>query len=255
MNRTGLAVALAVAAMVGTVFGVYPQLDLDSAGLFFDPHTHAFPFAAEPWMPYARDAARVISALLVAPAAIAAVGKLTLPRVRMLIGGRAALFLILTLALGPGILANTILKDHWGRPRPSQVTAFGGTETFRAWWDPRGDCPKNCSFIAGEPSGAFWTLAPAALAPPQWRALAYAGALTFGAVVGVIRMAGGGHFFSDVVFAGVFMFLLIFTLHGLIYRWPRTRLTDKAVERALAWPGEALRKAFAARARRSGGTT
>ncbi len=83
---------------------------------------------------------------------------------------------------------------------------FGGDYRFTPWWDPRGDCPDNCSFIAGEPSGAFWTLAPAALAPPEWRPLAYGAALAFGVGIGVLRIAGGAHFFSDVVFAGVFMY-------------------------------------------------
>ena len=50
----------------------------------------------------------------------------------------------------------------------------------------------------------------------------------------------GAHFFTDVVFAGVFTFLIIWIAHGLIYRWPRTRLTDETIERALeriAMPG------------------
>ena len=39
-----------------------------------------------------------------------------------------------------------------------EITEFGGQEPFRPWWDPRGACPNNCSFVAGEPSGAFWTM-------------------------------------------------------------------------------------------------
>jgi lipid A 4'-phosphatase len=38
----------------------------------------------------------------------------------------------------------------------------------------------------------------------------------------------------------VFTFLIIWLVHGLIYRWPRTRLSDEAVEQAierLATPG------------------
>src|SRR5262249_49807080 len=66
-----------------------------------------------------------------------------------------------------------------------------------------------------------------------WRALAYAGALAFGAVVGVLRMAAGAHFFSDVVFAGVISFLVIWLVHGWLYRWPRTRISDEAGERAV----------------------
>ncbi|MGH7247433.1 MAG: phosphatase PAP2 family protein, partial [Pseudomonadota bacterium] len=179
-------------------------------------------------------------------AIIALIGKVIFPHRRTLIGGRAALFLMLTLALGPGVLANVILKDHWGRSRPIDVTAFGGADRFMAWWDPRGDCPKNCSFIAGEPSGAFWTLAPASLVPPPWRLLAYGGALAFGAAVGVLRIGAGGHFFTDVAFAGVLMFLLIWAAHSLIFSWPRTRTTDEAIERPLARAGVAMRRVLAA---------
>src|SRR5262249_45405161 len=77
----------------------------------------------------------------------------------------------------------------------------------------------------GEPSGAFWTLAGAAGVPPQWRALAYGSALAFGAAVGVLRMAAGAHFFSDVGFPGVFRFLLIWLGHGWVLPWPRPRVS------------------------------
>jgi membrane-associated PAP2 superfamily phosphatase len=235
-----------VAIVVGALFGVYPQLDLAISAFFYDPHAGLFKVNAQPWVNHARDAARYLIALLVAPAFLSVAGKILLPRRRMPVGGRAALLLIAALALGPGLLTNAILKDNWPRSRPIDVTELGGADRFVPWWDPRGECPANCSFVAGEASGAFWTLAPAALAPPQWRAAAYAGALTFGAAVSALRVAGGGHFFTDVVFAGVFTFLLIWVLHGLIFRWPATRLTDDAVERPLVRAGEALRGIFAA---------
>ena len=110
---------------------------------------------------------------------------------------------------------------------------FAGTERFVPWWDPRGGCDKNCSFVAGEGAGAFWTLAPAAVTPPAWRAVAYAGALAFGAGVSSFRIAFGAHFLSDVIFAGIFTFLTIWLIHGLIYRWAATRLTDAQVERVI----------------------
>ncbi|HEY6255831.1 MAG TPA: phosphatase PAP2 family protein [Xanthobacteraceae bacterium] len=236
MNRTGLLIALALAVAVGLLFGIYPKLDLDLERMFYDPAAAAiggFWALYNPVLNRLRDLARLISALLVAPAVLAVVGKLIAPRRRMLIPGRAAVLLIATLALGPGLVTNLVLKDHWGRPRPVDVNAFAGNLQFVPWWDPRGDCPSNCSFVAGEPSGAFWTLAPAALLPPAWRGPATAAALVFGAGVGLIRMAGGGHFFSDVVFAGLFTFLIIWLTHGLLFRWPATRLSDRAIERAL----------------------
>jgi lipid A 4'-phosphatase len=54
--------------------------------------------------------------------------------------------------------------------------------------------------------------------------LATAGALIFGAATGGIRMAAGAHFFTDVVFAGVFMFLLIWLVHAWLYRWVKSPL-------------------------------
>ena len=51
--------------------------------------------------------------------------------------------------------------------------------------------------------------------------------------VGLLRMAAGAHFFSDVVFAGVFTFLLIWLVHGWLYRWPRTRTSDAEVEQGI----------------------
>lgn len=246
MNKTGLAIALTVAVVVGGVFAIHPQFDLDLAALFYNPATHRFA-ASGVWVEYVRDAASLLIALIVAPAVFAVIGKVVLPSRRMLIAGRAALFLIVTLVLGPGVLANGILKEHWARMRPEDVAQLGGHERFTAWWDPRGQCPDNCSFIAGEPSGAFWTLAPAALAPPQWRVLAYGGTIAFGAAVGVLRMAGGAHFFTDIVFAGVLTFLVVWTAHGLIYRWRPTRLTDEAVEQPLARLGKAVRNVLSGR--------
>jgi len=233
MNRTGLLIALALAAAVGLLFGVYPKLDLDLVRPFFDPAAGGFWASFDPLLSALRDLSRLIVTLLVAPAVLAIVGKLVLPRRPMLIRGRAALLLVTTLALGPGLVTNVLLKSHWGRPRPIDVAEFGGDQHFVPWWDPRGDCPDNCSFVAGEPSGAFWTLAPAALMPPAWRPLATAAALVFGAGIGLLRMAGGGHFFTDVAFSGLFTFLIIWLTHGLLFRWPATRIGDRAVERAL----------------------
>src|SRR5262249_53519911 len=226
MNRTGLVIALAVAAMVGLVFGLWPDLDLKLAALFFDPERGGFWRAYDPAYLRARDAAVWLVTLIAAPAVVALAVKFVWPRRPLTIPGRAIVLMLVTLALAPGGVANLVLKEHWGRPRPIDVTEFGGDEHFRPLWEPRGACPKNCSVVAGEPSGAFWTLAGAAVVPPPWRAFAYSAAVAFGAAVGVLRMAAGAHFFTDWIFAGVFSFLVIWLVHGLIYRRPRTRISD-----------------------------
>ena len=233
MNRTGLVIALAIAAVVGVVFALHPGLDLAIARLFFDADKQDFALRFDPTLMWLRGESMWVVTALVAPAAVALAVKLILPFTRMLMSARAAVFLVATLALGPGLLVNVTMKDYWPRSRPIDVPELAGSERFVPWWDPRGVCEKNCSFVAGESAGAFWTIAPAALAPPHWRALAYAGALAFGAGVSVLRMAFGGHFFTDVVFAGVLVFLVIWVVHGVLYRWRATRVSDEAVERML----------------------
>jgi membrane-associated PAP2 superfamily phosphatase len=236
MNRTGLLIALGIAAVAGGVFGFFPDLDLRVAGLFHgyvDAGGNVFALRLYPSLMIARDLGLWVGTLIMIPVLGALAIKLLFPRRKLLVPGRAIIFLVATLALGPGLLVNAVLKDHWGRSRPIDVKQFGGPEHFVAWWDPRGDCPSNCAFVSGDVSGAFWTVAPAVLVPPAWRALAVAAALTLGTGMAAARMMAGAHFASDVIFAGVFTFLIVWFVHGLIYRWPRTRLTDEAVERGI----------------------
>jgi lipid A 4'-phosphatase len=236
MNRTGLIIALAIAVVAGLAFGLYPEIDLRVARHFYevaDANSNYFAWRIYRPTMLAREVGLWIGALLVAPAVVALVVKFICPKRKLLIPGRAIVFLVATLVLGPGLLVNVVLKDHWGRPRPIDVTQFGGSQQFVAWWDPRGHCASNCSFVSGDVSGAFWTIAPAALAPPPWRAFAYGAALALGTGMAAVRVMAGGHFVSDAIFAGVFTFLIIWIMYALIYRWPRTRLSDADVDRAI----------------------
>ncbi|MGV7219565.1 phosphatase PAP2 family protein [Bradyrhizobium sp. UFLA05-112] len=244
MNRTGLFIALALWLVIGVVFGVFPELDLKLAALFFDPETKTFPLKLNGWASFARDAAMWIAWAFAAPSIVALVVKLIRPDRPLMVSGRTVVFLLVTLTLSAGILTNLAFKSYWGRPRPVVVTEFAGDLPFVPWWDPRGGCGRNCSFFSGEGATAFWTLAPAALAPPPWRPLAYAAAVVFGTVTSGLRMAFGGHFFTDVSIAGLVTFVVIWLAYALIYRWPRTRFSDEAVDAALtrlAWPAYRLR--------------
>jgi lipid A 4'-phosphatase len=240
MNRTGLFVALSLALVIGLVFGIFPELDLKLASLFYDAQTRSFPLKLNWLAQVARDGAMWVAWGIATPAIAALIIKLVRPDRPLLMSGRAIVFLLLTLTLSAGVFTNLTFKSYWGRPRPVLVTEFGGDLPFVAWWDPRGQCGRNCSFFSGEGATAFWTFAPAALAPPAWRPLAYAAATLFGVATSVLRMAFGGHFFTDIAAAGLVTFVVIWLAHGYLYRWPRTKLSDDAIDAALtrfAWPG------------------
>jgi membrane-associated PAP2 superfamily phosphatase len=240
MNRTGLVIAWGLSLVIGLLFGIFPELDLKLAALFYDSTRASFPLKQSELAAIARDGAMWIAWALALPALIAIVGKLVRPDRPMLVPGRAAVFLLVTILLSAVVLTNLTFKSYWGRPRPVVVTQFNGDSTFVPWWDPRGGCGRNCSFFSGEGATAFWTYAPAALAPPAWRPLAYAAATLFGVTTSVLRMAFGGHFFTDVAAAGLVTFIVVWLAYALIYRWPSTRLSDQGVEAALTrlgWPG------------------
>jgi len=240
MNRIGLFIALALSLVFVVVFGLHPELDLKVAAWFYDPVTRSFPVKGDGLANFLRDAAMWIAWAFAAPSIVAVVVKFIRPDKPLLVRGRTVAFILITIILSAGVLSNLTFKSHWGRPRPVMVTEFGGPWTFKPWYDPTGECRKNCSFFSGEGATAFWTYAPAALAPPAWRPLAYVGATVFGFATGGLRMAFGGHFLTDVLVSGLVSFWVVWIFYALIYRWAAARLTDEAIDAALtrwAMPG------------------
>src|ERR1700686_3943410 len=242
MTPKALFIALALALVIGLLFGIYPELDLKLAALFYDGATRTFPLKLNAMAALARDGAMWIAWGIALPAIAALAVKLVRPDRPLLISGRAIIFLLVTLTLSAGILANLTFKRYWGRPPPVVVTQFNGDLPFVPWGDPRGGCGRNCSFFSGEGATAFWTFAPAALTPPAWRPLAYAAATLFGVTTSLLRMAFGGHFFTDVATAGLVTFLVIWLAYRTLYRWPSTRLTDEGIDAALTRWGTRFRK-------------
>jgi lipid A 4'-phosphatase len=110
--------------------------------------------------------------------------------------GRRLAFLLLLLALVPGLVVNQVLKEHWGRARPVQLEQFGGSKQFTPAFvlsDQGGG-----SFSSGHVAAAAWLVAVAAVlsgARSGWT-LAAVGYLFATALA---RIAAGGHFLSDAV--------------------------------------------------------
>lgn len=241
LARTVLMLILMSAAVLGLAFAINPQWDLALTRGFYDPATHQFLLTFNPTISWLRDQAVFVTIVCMACLVTSVALKLMMPGRRMLVPGRAVIFLLLTFALGPGLLVNGILKEYWSRPRPAEVVAFGGDKPFMPWWDPRGGCDQNCSFVSGETSTATWTLAPAMLIPGPLGAVAVGAAVIFTIGMGVMRFVVGGHFFTDIAFAVLFTALLIWIVHGLIYRWPRTALDEEKLERGITAVGLFIR--------------
>jgi lipid A 4'-phosphatase len=217
---------------------LFPAVDLWASGLFY---RQGAGFYLSGWPPFHLVHADMPDLVEAIVAAAGAVLLLTLARGRAFLGfnTRAALFLLLALALGPGLVVNVAFKDHWGRARPSQVTAFGGDKHFTPAFVPSDQCDHNCSFPAGDPSVGFFFVAPAfLLRERRRRRLAIGGALALGAFFGLTRLAQGGHFLSDVVASG----FLVFATSWLAYQLVVARDGLGALGRWLRHPSLALRR-------------
>ena len=131
--------------------------------------------------------------------------------------GKVADLLLVVLAIGPGLIVNGILKEHWGRARPRDVVEFGGDHRFTPAIVISDQCERNCSFTAGHPSAGFALAALGyAYMSRRRRWAVFAAATGFGLLVGLARVAAGGHFLSDVLFSG---FIVIGLAVWLGNRW------------------------------------
>jgi len=175
VSRGFLLVFIALGGALAVLFAVFPLWDLEVAQVFFDPERARFPLSVTYEWNLVRPAANWVPFLLLAPAAFAVLRKLIFPHQKMPIAPSVVLYLIGSFLIGPGVAANLVLKENWGRPRPNGVQQFAGTADFQPWWRPSDASKRNCCFVSGEASEAFWTVAPATLAPPRRRHLRHGG--------------------------------------------------------------------------------
>lgn len=193
-----------------------PQVDLMVSGWFFEP-PNLFYLRNVPLLEAIRRGTPPVVVGVAVGVGLVGLAALVLKKRLFGLDGRRGFYLLATLALGPGLLANGILKEFWGRARPTTIHEFGGSRLFSPALIPSDQCTHNCSFVSGHAAAAFWAISFALLAPPRWRPAALAAALVCGGLMGFVRVAQGGHFLSDVVYAGALVFAVSWGLHRLIF--------------------------------------
>ncbi len=216
MTRT-LAIAAALCAAALLLLAIDPSLDLRVAGLFYVAPNH---FVADtPVGNLARYSAWYSPFLLLAGLVLSSFAtRLGFWPARWALSGRSLLFVAVSFALSPSLLVYGTFKPLAHRPRPHSVTEFGGPDRFRPFVRFDGACTRSCSFPSAETAGALWTVAPASLVPLPWRGLAVGAAFAFGAATGLLRIAFGGHFLSDVLGAGVLTLISVLLARRLLPR-------------------------------------
>ncbi len=206
--------ALVVLALGATILFAVTGLDIAAQRRFYHPEfVDPWPIANNTlWSLCYRSAPWVTASLAVAGAALLVAGVLREQSRRFRIYG---LFILLCVIIGPGLIINVVLKDHWGRPRPRQIVEFGGR---LAYTQPLLPSPvRGKSFPCGHCSVGYLY----ALGWWLWRrrrplraAASLAIGLALGTLLGLGRMAAGAHFLSDAVWSALIAYGVA---HGLYY--------------------------------------
>jgi len=208
----------AVAGSVGLalLFVLAPGVDLWFSGLFYREGA-GFYLRDAYWVKALYDIVHPLAVALVVGLLLLLAYNLVRHRALGPFDVRAVLFVLSVLAIGPGLVVNVVFKDHWGRARPRDVVEFGGTRTFTPAFVISDQCERNCSFVSGHASLPFAFAALGYLLRRR-RWAVFAGAAAFGGAVGLGRILQGAHFLSDVVFSGVFVFLVAYLLAHFAFR-------------------------------------
>ena len=206
--------------LIGLALVIFPGIDLGVARLFF------LPGVEDPARRFAFDQSALAGAihwlaafgpwLLAAALLLAFLWAAVRLRPLLGLGSRQWLFLLLAMALGPGLMVNTVFKAGWERARPFQVEEFGGSQRFSPALVMSNQCDRNCSFVCGEAASGFYLTTFAYVARRRRREIFWGG-MAAGIVAGFVRIGQGAHFLSDVFFAGVVILGLSAALHALFW--------------------------------------
>lgn len=214
-----LAVLLAMAIVAAILFSG-TDLDVAASRRFYHPElADHWPVASQPvWHWFYLSTPWITSSLAAAAGAllVASFVRTRLSRLRL-----HGLFILLSVIVGPGLIINALLKDHWGRPRPREIVEFGGRMQYAAPLLPSSAHGK--SFPCGHCSVGYlyavgWWIWRRNR--PRWAVASLGVGLGMGSLLGVGRMAAGGHFLSDAVWAGLIAFGVAHVLYYYGLRVP-----------------------------------
>lgn len=213
-------VVLAAAALSAIFLFAATDLDITTMQPFYHPElTDPWPVASHPvWDLFYRSAPWVTASLAVAGVTLSVAGLMREQSKRLRLYG---LFILLCVAIGPGLIINVVLKDHWGRPRPRQIVEFGGRLEYTQPFVPTvsygksfpcGHCSVGYLYAAG-----WWVWRRRR---PRLAAASLASGLVLGTLLGIGRMAAGAHFLSDAVWSALLAWGIAHALYYYALRVP-----------------------------------
>ncbi len=199
-------IGLATALLAIVLIRLFPDWELAVSRQFFDPVT-GWHWDANFWVQLAYHCGPLPALTLAIAGLFVAIFATVWARLRRY--RRIGWFLFATMALGPGVLVNSVFKQNFDRPRPRDIVEFDGSVAYQ----PPGQAgagDRGRSFPSGHASMGFFLAAPYFFLRQRHRRLAIAAlwvGTTAGLAIGVVRIMQGGHFLSDVIASGLIVWI------------------------------------------------
>lgn len=220
-------------AVLAFAFAAWPEIDLAVAALFHqngwawllapDSPLVAWPYQGLPYF------GRLLIAVFLALWLASFVRRFAWLRAQRLL----FVFLLAGAVVGPVLVVDAGLKNHFGRARPAQTEAFGGNLAFTPAFTISDQCRRNCSFVSGHVATTAFIMVFGWLGSPHLRRRWLLASLVAAAYMSLIRMSVGGHFLSDCLFAWFATYYCLWLVESAFARaawldWVRTAFIASA---------------------------
>jgi len=199
--------------ILSLLFIFFPQIDLDAASFFYDGES--FILKGTPFEVFFFQSVRVITGFMILSYLFIIVHYFITKQTIFNISKKVLLYIFLVLSIAPGLIVNSVLKEHMGRARPVDIVQFGGNKEFTPAFIPSNQ--GGNSFTSGHAAAAF-SLTGFALLASRKRQLWMGVALSYGVAVIIARMGAGGHFLSDNITSFFIVFISTHILYKIIFK-------------------------------------
>lgn len=224
-HHRAIGVFVMLTLALALLFQLAPHIDIAVSKFFFDPeNVHRFPLMYDPALRFIQKSVNWLSYGLI-------VGLLVILAIKtwcknssmsvvqsMPLTQKQAGFLLLALALGPGLMVQLATKEVFERPRPVHSAPFHGEHPFAKAFELSEDTGGK-SFVSGHASIGFYLAAFALIQGcAKRRIFFYVSAIMIGLTLGGCRIIQGRHFLSDVLLSGAMTLLIVHLSYWLVYR-------------------------------------
>ncbi|MHA1680993.1 MAG: phosphatase PAP2 family protein [Promethearchaeota archaeon] len=251
-----------IAVAILTIIFMVTNLDLEISGAFYNSAGPIyFPVGDEqPWAFFNEKDDYIVYSLAIFMLFLLIFG-LVKKRFRPFL--MYALFILIAYIIGPGLIVNVLLKGTdfggfyigWSRPRPRELTLFGGTADFYHLWEPAfldGLQETNSSFPSGHVTvGAIFIVIYFIFNNVKFiskifgeenkkktvviNTIKYGGlglSIFLSIMLAGARITAGAHFASDCLYSVVFTWVPAAFVYYVMFRFPK--LESKAMEKMVA---------------------